>query len=82
MGMPIRIRVSRMDYDDAFFSAPPSDWMKALLVSVAPEIMSTLALWALIASSRSMGSACLLMLMEVRRSDGYFSTFSAVSRPP
>ena len=59
MGMPIRIRVARMKLGSwrRPASAVPIERMNASLVSVAPEMMSTLALCALTASSRSRGSA-------------------------
>ena len=80
-GMPIIRRVSRMAQVDALRSAPLRDRMNARLDSVAPDMMSMSALCARMASSRSIGRAWRLILIEVRLSDGYCSNFSALSRP-
>jgi hypothetical protein len=77
--MPIRIRVACIGHDFAFLNAAPSDRMNASLVSVAPEMMSTLALCALITSSWSSGKACRLMKTDVRRSEGYWRTLMPTS---
>ena len=66
----------------AWAKAEARDCINAGLLALAPVTASTRALWALIASCRKIGSAWLLMEIEVRRSLGYCRNCTSTSLPP